>query len=99
MQILRYKLKMGPERTVRMIWITMIKYSNLMATHLSMFQKITIKEMITVANQSLRTTHFSPLKAILLKMDRSTKNIRISPKFKIMSYILKMKMQLKKKMR
>jgi hypothetical protein len=64
-----------------------------------MFQKITIKEMITVANQSLRTTHFSPLKAILLKMDRSTKNIRIIPKFKIMSYILKMKMQLKKKMR
>jgi hypothetical protein len=90
---------MGPERTVRMIWITMIKYLNLMVTHLSMFQKITIKEMITVANQSLRTTHFSPLKAILPKMDRSTKNIRISLKLKIMRYILKMKMQLKKKMR
>jgi hypothetical protein len=95
LKILRYKLRLGPERTVRMILITIIKYLKLNANLLSIFHKIIIKGMITEANQSLRRTHFSLLKAIFPKVDQSIKNLSFSPNLKIKRFILKVKNKLK----
>jgi hypothetical protein len=58
MQTLRYKLRMGAERTVRMILITMIRFLSLEVIHLPIFPKIKIKGMRTVLNQKLKTTNF-----------------------------------------